>query len=92
MMTGLLNAIGNIGSYAGPGMILTLVGIVLIAVSIFRLVRHNARDRQASLAEFNQQFVNDTGLRVSDIESGAKRTRIAGSLKIGEKYRDYREE
>jgi hypothetical protein len=29
---------------------------------------------------------------VSDIESGAKRTRIAGSLKIGEKYRDYREE
>ena len=91
-MTGFLNIISNITHYAGVGMVLAAAGIVMIAVAIFRLVRWNAADRRASVAEFNQQFVQDTRYRIADVEAGSKRSEIAGKLKIGEKYRDHREE
>lgn len=81
-MTGILNFLSHIGTYAGAGMIMFFIGLILIIVAIFRLSRLRKAERSRAVAEFNQQFVKDTGSRISDVEAGAKRAEIARSLGI----------
>ena len=81
-MTGILNFITHIGSYAGAGMVMFFIGLILIIVAIVRLSGLRKADRSRAVTEFNQQFVKDTGSRISDVEAGAKRAEIARDLGI----------
>lgn len=83
-MTHFLDVITHIGSYAGAGMAMTVIGIVLILISITKISRQRKLDRRQTAAEFNRQFVRDTGSRISDVEEGAQRREIARSLGIFE--------
>ena len=81
-MTHFLNVITHIGNYAGVGMVMTATGIILIVAAVAMISRQRKIDRRRTAAEFNQQFVRDTGARISDIEAGAKRHEIARELGI----------
>ncbi len=83
-MTGILDFFSHIGSYAGIGMIMLLAGIVLIVVAAFRLSSLRKAERRRTVAEFNQQFVNDTRSAISDVEAGADRRAVARNLGIGQ--------
>ena len=84
-MTEVLNFFSHIGNYAGAGMIMLVIGIILIIAASVRLSRLRKADRRRAAAEFNQQFVADTGASVSDVEAGARRREIARELGIGER-------
>ena len=84
-MTGVLNFLSHIGNYAGAGMVIFFVGLILIIAAIVRLSMLRKAERSRAVAEFNQQFVKDTGSRISDVEAGAKRREIARSLGIGKR-------
>ena len=81
-MTGILNFLSHIGGYAGAGMIMFFIGLILIVVAVVRLGGLRKAERSRAVAEFNQRFVKDTGSRISDVEAGAKRAEIARSLGI----------
>lgn len=81
-MTRILNIITHVGDYAGVGMVITILGIVIIMIAVMKISKLRKADRKLTIAEFNQQFVRDTGSRISDIEQGAKRREIARSLGI----------
>ena len=83
-MTHFLNVITHIGNYAGVGMVMTVAGTAMVIIAIARLSRQRKLDRRRTAAEFNRQFVRDTGSRISDIEGGAKRREIARELGIFE--------
>lgn len=83
-MTRFLNVISHIGNYAGIGMLMVAIGIVLIIISIVKISKLRKADRRRTVAEFNQQFVRDTGSRISDIEAGARRREVAKELGITE--------
>lgn len=82
-MTYILNFVTHIGSYAGIGMIMALLGIALTVFAIIRLSGLKKKGREVSRAEFNRQFVNDTGYSVSDAEEGAIRKAAARGVGIG---------
>lgn len=81
-MTHFLNMITHIGNYAGVGMAMTVIGILLVIIAITKMSKQRKIDRRRTAAEFNQQFVRDTGSRISDIEGGARRREIARELGI----------
>lgn len=81
-MIRLLNVITHIGNYAGVGMVMAAVGIILIIVAVIELSKQRKADRRRTTAEFNQQFVRDTGSRISGIEAGARRREIAQKIGI----------
>jgi hypothetical protein len=82
-MTRFLDYISNIGHYTGAGMVMLLIGIALIIISVIRLSRYREADRKITVAEFNQQFLNETGNRISDVEAGSVRKETAERLGIG---------
>ncbi len=86
-MTKVLNFFTHIGSYFGPGAIMLIIGIVLIVIAIIKLSNMRKAERSRTVAEFNQQFVMDTGSKISDIEAAEKRKSIAGNLGIGDRNR-----
>ena len=78
----ILNTITHIASYAGIGMILFFVCIILIIAAVIMMGRQRSINRRVVTANFNRQFVNDTGYRISDVEAGEKRRAIAHNLGI----------
>ena len=86
-MTKVLNFFTHIGSYFGPGAVMLIIGIVLIVIAIIKLSNMRKAERSRTVAEFNQQFVMDTGSKISDIEAAEKRKSIAGNLGIGDRNR-----
>ncbi len=82
-MTYILDFVTHIGNYAGVGMIMALLGIALIVFSIIRLSGLRRKEREVARAEFNRQFVKDTGYHVSEAEEGAARRAAARGLGIG---------
>lgn len=84
-MTGILNFITHIGGYAGAGMVMLVIGIILIIFAVIRLGGLRKAERSRSVAEFNQRFAADTGVRISDIEAGRIRQEMADMLRIGER-------
>ena len=84
-MTRILNFIAHIGGYAGAGMVILIIGIILIIIAIIRLSGLRKAERSRSVAEFNQRFAADTGTRISDVEAGRIRQEMADRLRIGER-------
>ena len=82
-MTGILNTITHIGNYAGIGMLMLITGIALSIFAIIKISNNNRRSRDVERAEFNRKFVSDTGLRITDVDAGAKRKEAARNLGIG---------
>lgn len=82
-MTGILNTITHIGNYAGIGMLMLITGIALSIFAIIKISNNNRRSRDVERAEFNRKFVSDTGLRIADVDAGAKRKEAARNLGIG---------
>ena len=81
-MTGVLNFISHIGNYAGVGMIMVMAGFAVIIISVVKLSGIRRADRNRTVAEFNRKFVNDTHMRIADVEAGAARKDIARKLNI----------
>lgn len=81
-MTGILNTITHIGNYAGIGMLMLIAGIALSIFAIIKISNNNRRSRDVERAEFNRKFVSDTGLRIADVDAGAKRKEAARNLGI----------
>ncbi|MBR0308401.1 MAG: hypothetical protein IJH92_05870 [Mogibacterium sp.] len=82
-MTDILNVLTHIGNYAGPGMMIAIIGLVITVLAIIKLSRLRKKERSVSRAEFNRSFVNDTGFGISDVEEGAMRREAARELGIG---------
>ncbi len=82
-MTHILDFVSNISHYAGPGMIMFVIGVALVVFAITRLTKQRAADRSVTVAEFNRQFLNDTGFSISDVEAGEARKQAASKLGIG---------
>ena len=83
MMTNILNVLTHIGNYAGIGMIIAVIGLAITIFAIIKLSRMKKKNRHVSRAEFNQNFVRDTGYSISDVEEGAMRRAAAQQLGIG---------
>jgi hypothetical protein len=81
-MIRILNFLSSIGSYFGPGAVILIIGIAIIIIASVKLSRLNKAERRRTVAEFNQQFVMDTGSRISDVEAASRRKAIAGELGI----------
>lgn len=67
-------------------MIMVAAGIILTAIAIIMLSKQRKADRRQVAEEFNQRFVRDTGLRIADVEEGARRREIARKIGIKENY------
>lgn len=86
-MTVILNFFAHIGSYAGVGMVMLVLGTALIALAVMKLSGLKKAERSMTVAEFNRQFIQDTGTEISDAEAGAKRKDIARDLGIRKQER-----
>ena len=87
-MTQILDFFSHIGSWFGIGAIMLIAGLALIVFAAVRLSRLRGVERSRAVAEFNQQFVMDTGSNISDIEAASRRREIAGALGIGDRNHD----
>jgi hypothetical protein len=84
-MTGILNTITHIGNYAGIGMLMLILGMILAIFAIIKISNLRRVSRDIERAEFNSRFVRDTGSRISDVEAGAKRKEAARNLGINKR-------
>ena len=82
-MTYILDFVTHIGNYAGVGMVMAVLGIALTVFAIIRLSGLRKKGREVARAEFNRQFVRDTGYSLSEAEEGAARKAAARGLGIG---------
>ena len=76
-MNTILNTIGGIKGYMGPGMVLAIIGIVIIIAAIRTLLRISTLKKENTAISFDQQFIQNTGTGLSDIDAGAMRKKIA---------------
>ena len=81
-MTSVLNFFASTANYAGAGMVMFFLGIAAVILAAIKLGDLRKAERGRTVAEFNQQFTQDVGSRISDVEAGEKRRRIARDLGI----------